>query len=103
MKLKDIQENNETQQLKGSAVQPEEGDLLTNYFDGMGTATARILINRHLDESVIKKYGLKDLKNSGRYYTAKIIETDGKLIDEVLIDKESHTIQSLRRKINIDP
>ena len=64
-------------------------DVLTDYFDGMGTATARILINKRLSEKFIEKYGLKDLKNRGRYYSAKIIEPNGNLIDEVLIDKQN--------------
>ena len=75
-------------------------DILTDYLEGMGTATARILINKRLSEKFIKKYGLKDLKNRGRYYTAKIIEPNGKLIDEVLIDKQNGTIISLHRRIN---
>jgi hypothetical protein len=73
---------------------------LTDYLDGMGTATARILINKRLSEKFIEKYDLKDLKNRGRYYSAKIIEPNGKLIDEVLIDKQNGTINSLHRKIN---
>ena len=75
-------------------------DILTDYLEGMGTATARILINKRLSEKFIKKYGLKDLENSGRYYSAKIIEPNGKLIDEVLIDKQNGVINSLHRKIN---
>ena len=74
--------------------------LIGEYLDGMGTATARILINKRLSEKFIKKYGLKDLKNRGRYYTAKIIEPNGKLIDEVLIDKQNGLINSLHRRIN---
>jgi hypothetical protein len=74
--------------------------FLTEYLDGMGTATARILINKRLSEKFIKKYGLKDLKNRGRYYSAKIIEPNGNLIDEVLIDKQNGVINSLHRKIN---
>ena len=78
----------------------EDGqDALTKYFDGMGTATARIIIHRNIDDDQWEKYGLKDLKNTGRYYLAKIVEIDGTVIDEVLVDKQSGTIQSLRGKI----
>jgi hypothetical protein len=86
---------------KGSKpVQPDEEDPLARYFDGMGTATARIIINRHIDSNQWEKYGLKDLKNTGRYYLARLVEKDGTLIDEVLIDKQSGTIQSLRNRTN---
>ena len=61
----------------------------------------RQLLTASTDElqKFIKKYGLKDLKNRGRYYSAKIIEPNGKLIDEVLIDKQNGVINSLHRKI----
>ncbi len=78
-------------------LRPDEEDSLTRYFDGMGTATARIIINRHIDENQWGKYGLEELKNTGRYYIANIVGADGELIDEVLIDKQSGGIQSLRR------
>ena len=42
---------------------------------------------------------MKGLKNAGRYYLAKIVEKNGTAIDEVLVDKQSGTIQSLRRRI----
>lgn len=99
MKLKLFKKDNETQQKKDTAVQPDEEDPLTKYLDGMGSATARILIKRHLDASVVEKFGLKELKNTGRYYTAKIVVPGGKLIDEVLIDKQTGKIWSLFRRI----
>ncbi len=80
--------------------QADETDPLTEYLDGMGTATARILIDRHIDDKVLEKYGLKELKNAGRYYIAQIKEANGKLIDEVLVDKQTGNIRSLRRKIS---
>jgi hypothetical protein len=80
-------------------MRPDEDDPLARYFDGMGTATARIIISRHLDDNQWEKFGLKDLKNTGRYYIARIVEKDGTFIDEVLIDKQSGTIQSLRGQI----
>lgn len=52
---------------------------------------------QHLDDSVLWKYRLKKLKNTGRYYIAKIIEADGRLIDQFMIDKQSEKIQSFPR------
>jgi len=71
-------------------------DTLGNYLDGMGTATARLIIHRHVDDQQWEKYSLKDLRNTGRYYIARVVEKDGKIIDEVLIDKQTGRIQSLR-------
>lgn len=99
MKSKDIKPAGEPQRSTDEAMAEDGRDPLTKYFDGMGTATARIIINRHIDDNQWEKYGLKDLKNTGRYYIAKIVEKDGTIIDEVLIDKQSGTIQSLRGQI----
>jgi hypothetical protein len=95
-------DKNEKSKSKALTTTPNSAaeDILTDYLEGMGTATARILINKRLSEKFIKKYGLKDLENRGRYYSAKIIEPNGKLIDEVLIDKQNGVINSLHRKIN---
>ncbi|MCD6272244.1 MAG: hypothetical protein J7K30_05225 [Deltaproteobacteria bacterium] len=71
-------------------------DALTKYSHGMGTLITRIIINRHIDDNQWEKYGLKDLKNTGHYYFAKIVEKDARVIDEVLINKQSGRIQSLR-------
>ncbi len=73
-------------------------DPLASYLEGMGTATARILIDKHVDNDALERLGIKELRNTGRYYIAKIIESDGTLIDEVLIDKQSGKIQSLGRR-----
>jgi hypothetical protein len=45
-----------------------------------------------------EKYGIKRLKNTGRYYIARIVDKGGELIDEVLIDKQNGSIQSLLRR-----
>ena len=80
-------------------IQFEANDPLPAYFDGMGEGTARILITRRLNEKLLKEYGVEDLKNIGRYYSAKIIAPNGKLVDEVLIDKQCGAIASLRREV----
>jgi hypothetical protein len=77
----------------------EADDPLSVYFDGMGEGTARILINRRLNERLLKEYGVEDLKNIGRYYSAKIIALNGELVDEVLVDKQCGVIASLRKKV----
>lgn len=64
----------------------------------MGEGTARILINRLINERLLEEHGVKDLKNIGRYYSAKIIAPNGELVDEVLVDKQCGVIASLRRK-----
>jgi hypothetical protein len=95
MKSKDFMKTRETHGLNHSETLMDEIDPLSKYLDGMGTVTARIIINRHLADDHWEKYGLKELKNTGRYYVARVLEKDGKTIDEVLIDKQTGKIQSL--------
>lgn len=99
-----IKKSNQTNETLGSNLtgrERYERDRFARHFDGMGTATARFIINRHLGGDQWEKYGLKELKNTGRYYFARLIEKDGKVIDEVLIDKQTGRIQSLRGKTGV--
>lgn len=101
MKTNDIKPAGEPKRSTDKAMTEDGRDALTRYFEGMGTATARIIINRHIDDNRWEKYGLKDLKNTGRYYIARVVEKNGSIIDEVLIDKQSGTIQSLRGQTGV--
>ena len=98
MKLNTSKQSHDTQIINSTEMDTEYP--LGGYLDGMGTFTARIIISRHLDDEHWEKYGLEDLKNTGRYYIARVAEKDGRIIDEVLIDKQAGTIQSLRGKIS---
>jgi hypothetical protein len=98
MQSKNVNQKSNTEKSTDEETVEDGQDPLSRYFDGMGTATARIIINRHIDDNQWEQYGLKDLKNTGRYYIARIVEKDGRIIDEVLVDKQSGTIQSLRGK-----
>lgn len=99
MQSKNVNQKDKTVKSTDEETIEDGQDPLARYFDGMGTATARIIIKRHLDDDQWEKYGLKNLKNTGRYYIARLVEKDGTVIDEVLIDKQSGTIQSLRGRI----
>lgn len=101
MQSKSFNQTRENQALNDAGMETDEKDPLSRYLDGMGTATARIIINRHLDDNQWEKYGLKDLENRGRYYIARIAEKNGKIIDEVLIDKQTGIIQSLQGQTGV--
>lgn len=99
MQSKNVNQKSKTEKSTDEETIEDGQDPLARYFDGMGTATARIIIKRHLDDDQWKKYEILDLKNTGRYYIARLVEKDGTVIDEVLIDKQSGTIQSLSGRI----
>jgi hypothetical protein len=90
-------QDNNKQSWKKAGLKIDQNDFLSEYLDGMGTATAKIRIDKHVNEKLIKKYGLKELKNRGRYYTAKIIDRNENLIGQVLVDKQNGLIRWLHR------
>ena len=84
---------------------PREGNIKSvesesgfDFLDGMSTGTARFIIEREVDPSILKNYHIKDLENKGRYYLAKIINQDGKVTDTVLIDKLNRSIHFQKAK-----
>lgn len=98
MKIEYDSEYHKAQKKKKVDDQLDQEDPIVRYFDGMGTGTARLIIDKHFDDTVWEKYGIKRLKNTGRYYIARIVDKGGELIDEVLIDKQNGSIQSLLRR-----
>jgi hypothetical protein len=77
---------------------PEGPEANVEFLDGMSTGTARFIIDREVTRDVLEKYEIKDLENKGRYYLAKIVDSDGKVTDTVLIDKLSRTVHFQKGK-----
>lgn len=61
-------------------------------FDGMSTGTARIIIEEEMDSQMVEDYDIDPLENKGRYYVARIVQTDGKAI-RLLVDKQTGKVQ----------
>jgi hypothetical protein len=68
------------------------------FLDGMSTGTARFIIDREISSELFEKYNIKDLENKGRYYLAKIVNQEGEVADNVLIDKLNRSIHFQRAK-----
>ena len=51
MQPKDIERKGEPQRSTDEKLAEDGRDTLREYFDGMGTATARIIINRDIDDN----------------------------------------------------
>lgn len=71
------------------------------FLDGMSTGTARFIIDREVTGDVLEKYEIKDLENKGRYYLAKLVDTDGKVTDTALIDKMNRKVHFQKGKFNL--
>jgi len=77
---------------------PAGSDVGIEFLDGMSTGTARFIIDRKVTGDVLEKYEIKDLENKGRYYLAKIVDTDGNVTDTVLIDKMNRSVHFQKGK-----
>jgi hypothetical protein len=75
----------------------EDSQRLQDILDGMGTGTARIIIDREASRRISEDFNLKGLENKGRYYVARVVRPDGSLIDELLVDKQNGRVQFMKR------
>jgi len=66
--------------------------------DGMGTWTAKAAINRNLRKRLFTEYDLIELVNHGRYYSAKAYSKDGNYVYDLLIDKQSESIEVVTKR-----
>ncbi|MFC1577693.1 hypothetical protein ACFL36_01650 [Thermodesulfobacteriota bacterium] len=70
-----------------------QNEIIQELFDGMSTGTARIIIEREVSKAFEEKYNIDQVQNKGRYYTAKIVRSDGSTIQRLLIDKQTGSVQ----------
>ena len=93
-----VVDNNKQTPAKGTDTGASETDSsLELSGDGMSTATARLAIDRNVRKKLLKDYDLLELENKGRYYAAKAYTKDRRWLTELLIDKQSGSIQVVNR------
>ena len=73
----------------------KQHEIIQEMFDGMSTGTARIIIEQEMDQDTQEEFSIKQVENKGRYYTAKIVRPDGSVIQQLLVDKQSGTVQMI--------
>ena len=61
--------------------------------DGMSADSAKFLIGKCANNRNYKVYGIE---NKGRYFTAKIQDKNGKIVNELLVDKLNGTVKFIR-------
>lgn len=90
---KDSQDTDEPGKSKEAELKSAEKKIVRELFDGMSTGTARIVIENELGDAVAEQYNIDALENQGRYYLAKIIRLDGSPMQQLLVDKQTGTVQ----------
>jgi hypothetical protein len=68
------------------------------FSDGMSMITATEIIKERINEDLISEYGIDELKNTGRYYIARVSESNGNVVHTLLVDKQNGMVRSLHRK-----
>ncbi len=61
--------------------------------DGMSLESAKFAIDQCAGNS---QYEIKSIENKGRYYTAKIKDSKGRQVNELLVDKLNGKVRFLR-------
>lgn len=61
--------------------------------DGMSAESAKFLIGKYTNNKSLKIYGIK---NKGRYFTAKVLDPKGNVVNELLVDKLNGHVKFIR-------
>jgi len=91
-----VVDNNKQTPAKGTGTGASETDSSLG-LSGDGMSTARLPIDRKVRKKLLKDYDLLELENNGRYYAAKAYTKDRRWLTELLIDKQSGSIQVVNR------
>ena len=90
---KDKSEQNDKIEIQPAEVQIEKSSSELNPREGMSLESAKFAIDRCAGNS---QYEIHSIENKGRYFTAKIKDSKGKQVNELLVDKLNGRVQFLR-------
>ena len=76
----------------GSEQDPEQVSRWQELFDGMSSGTAKVVIDRQAADQLPDPYDV-ELKNQGRYYAAKIVGSQGRVLQRLLVDKQTGDVK----------
>ena len=89
-------EGGDTTEMKfseNSKEKPREFEEQFSPRDGMSAESAKFLIGQCANNTAYKVYGLE---NKGRYFTAKVLDRKGKVVNELLVDKLNGHVKFIR-------
>ena len=61
--------------------------------EGMSDGTATLIIHDAVSEKYAGDFPVADLVNRGRYYTARLIDSEGNTIERLLVDKQTGEVR----------
>ncbi len=68
-------------------------DNVRRIMTGMSMETATLVLDSAVRQKVAGDYRLEALENRGRYYTATIVNRDGSIFQEMLVDKQTGEVR----------
>lgn len=71
----------------------DECQRVQHIIDGMSMGTATLVIGQAVGDQHLEGYEIAELKNRGRYYTARIVGHDGGVIHKLLVDKQTGDVR----------
>jgi hypothetical protein len=86
-------EPNDKIEMQPAEAQAEKSSSELNPREGMSLESAKFAIGRCAGNS---QYEIHGIENKGRYFTAKIMDSKGKQVNELLVDKLNGRVQFLR-------
>lgn len=78
-----------------SAEACDVSDRVRRIQEGMSTGTATVLISDAMSDKYAEDFQLKHLENRGRYFTGQVVDQHGKVIENLLVDKQTGEVRFL--------
>lgn len=92
-KDKSKSEQNDIIEMQPAEAEEEKSSSDLNPRDGMSLESAKLAVGRCAGNS---QYEIHSIENRGRYFTAKVMDSKGKQVNEILVDKLNGSVQFLR-------
>jgi len=96
--IESAHDKSESELNKKIEIQPAQSEKEKSSYelkprDGMSLESAKFAIGRCADNSAYEIHGIE---NEGRYFTAKVRDSKGRQVNELLVDKLNGSVRFLR-------
>ena len=66
--------------------------------EGMSEGTARLAIDKHLKQKLVREHDIRSVENRGHYYVANASNKEGSESYQLLINKQTGEVQIVNRQ-----
>lgn len=72
-------------------------NTIESYINGLDKYTTKIIVNEFISQKLKIKYHLEEFSNIDDYYHAKLIHSDGEIVENLLVNKRNWKIIALHK------